>query len=152
MVGSNPVVTVLRALVWAALLMALFKFLLIGIRVRGESMEPNFHDGQVKFINRLSYARQPPKRGDVVAIRIPSLQAVILKRVIALPGETLQVRGGRVFINGKLLDEPYAKGKPGFGSTVYTLEPNQYWLIGDNRPVSEQYLVHDYQIVGKVIF
>jgi signal peptidase I len=150
-VGSNPLVTLVRAAVWAALLIVLFKFILIGIRVRGASMEPTFHEGQVKFINRLAYMRHPPKRGDVVAIRVPEYNAVIIKRVIALPGEILTVRGGNVYINGQRLEEPYVKGLTGFKSREYKLEANQYWLIGDNRPISEQYLIYDYKIVGKVV-
>jgi signal peptidase I len=151
LVGSNPLMTLVRAAIWATLLIVLFKFVFIGIRVRGASMEPSFHEGQIKFINRLAYMRHPPQRGDVVAIRVPEYNAVIIKRVIALPGEVLTVRGGNVYINGSRLDESYVKGLTGFKSREYKLEPNQYWVIGDNRPISEQYLIYDYKIVGKVV-
>src|SRR5690348_14175681 len=83
--GKNPLVTLVRAALWALLIIILFKFVLVGIRVRGESMEPTFHDGQVKFINRLAYLRSAPKRGDVVGVRAPGLRAVYLKRIIGLP-------------------------------------------------------------------
>lgn len=148
-------VTLVRAAIWAVVLLVLFKFVFIGIRVRGESMEPNYHAGQIKLLNRLAYTRHPPQRGDVVAFRLPDpstkVEAVILKRVIALPGETLSLRRGQVFINGKPLDEPYAKGLTSFRSNELTLEPHQYWLIGDNRPISEQYFKFDYEILGKVL-
>jgi signal peptidase I len=148
--GKNPLFTLIRAAVWAGLIVILFKFALLGIRVRGESMEPTFHDGQVKFVNRLAYLRTPPKRGDVVAVRAPGLRAVFLKRVIGLPGEHVTTRRGIVYINGQRLDEPYAKGVTTY-ILDFTLEQHQYWVIGDNRPVSEQWKKFDYSIIGKLI-
>ena len=62
-VGRNPIITLIRAVIWAALLVFLFKFVFVGIRVRGNSMEPNFHDGQIKFVSRIAYLRTPPQRG-----------------------------------------------------------------------------------------
>lgn len=148
--GKNPAITLLRATLWATLIIILFKFVLVGIRVRGESMEPTFHDGQVKFINRLAYLRSPPQRGDVVAVRAPGLRAVFLKRIIALPGEHVATRRGIVYINGQRLEEPYVKGVTSY-ILDFTLEQHQYWVIGDNRPVSEQWKKYDYSIIGKLI-
>jgi signal peptidase I len=150
-VGRNPLYTLFRAIVWATLLVVLFKFVLLGVRVHGQSMEPTFREGQVKFVNRVAYLRRAPKRGDIVAIKAPELNAVIVKRVIGLPGETVSIhRGGDVYIDGKRLEEPYAKGRTSFQGQQQ-LEPNQYFLIGDNRDVSEKYFIYDYKIVGKVI-
>jgi signal peptidase I len=149
-IGRNPAVTLLRALVWAVLIVVVVKYIFIGVRVHGNSMEPTLMNGQVKFVNRLAYLRSSPKRGDVVAIRAPDLGAVILKRVIGLPGEHVQIKRGNVFINGKLLEEPYAKGRTTYHPNQ-DLEQNQYYLIGDNRDVSEQYFKFDYQILGRVI-
>src|SRR5437764_14522640 len=105
-VGRNPLYTLFRAAVWATLLIVLFKFVLLGVRVHGQSMEPTFREGQVKFVNRIAYMRHPPQRGDIVAIKAPELNAVIVKRVIGLPGETVAIhRGGDIFIDGKLLQE-----------------------------------------------
>lgn len=152
-VGSNPLFTLARTVVWAGLLIVLFKFVLLGVRVHGSSMEPTYHEGQIKFINRIAYLRHSPRRGDVVAFRLHSANAVVLKRIIALPGETLSIRsGGLIYINGKRLDEPYTKGATGFRAREYLLEPKQYWLIGDNRDISEQYFKYEYQILGKLIF
>ena len=148
--GKNPLVTLVRAALWALLIVILFKFVLVGIRVRGESMEPTFHDGQVKFINRLAYLRSAPKRGDVVGVRAPGLRAVYLKRIVGLPGEHVTTRRGAVYINGERLEEPYAKGVTGF--IDFTLEPHQYWVIGDNRAVSDQWKKYDYSIIGKLIY
>ncbi len=151
LVGRNPLYTLFRAAIWACALLVVFKVLLIGIRVRGESMEPNYRQGQVKFINRLAYLRHPPQRGDVVAIQLHDVKAVVIKRIVALPGEKLTIRGGDIYINGKKLDEPYAQGVTSYRSRELQLEPNQYWIIGDNRPITEQYFKYDYEILGKVI-
>jgi signal peptidase I len=152
-VGRNLWYTLFRAVVWAALIIVLFKFVLIGIRVRGQSMEPNFHDGQVKIINRLAYKRHVPKRGDVVAFRAEAYDALIFKRTIGLPGETISIHGGgEIFINGKHLDEPYETiGHTSYRGS-YTLETNQYFLFGDNREISERYYKFDYQLLGKLLF
>src|ERR1051325_4701089 len=108
-VGRNPLYTLIRAIVWATLIIVMFKVVFIGIRVRGQSMEPNFHDGQIHLINRITYRRHPPKRGDVVAFRADEFNALILKRVIGLPGETVCIhRSGDIFVNGHLLEEPYS--------------------------------------------
>jgi signal peptidase I len=152
-IGRNPLYTLFRALVWAVFLLVMFKVVFLGIRVRGQSMEPNFHDGQIHVINRLAYLRHPPKRGDVVAFRADEYNALILKRIIGLPGETIRInRQGEIFVNGKHLEEPY----PTLGHTSYngtkTLEPNQYFLFGDNREVSERYFKYDYQLLGKLAF
>jgi signal peptidase I len=150
-VGRNPLFTLIRAIIWAVLLVVIFKFVLLGIRVHGESMEPTFHNGQVKVVNRLAYARGKPHRGDVVAVRAPGLQAVYLKRIVALPGEHLTIRGGRIYINGEKLNEPYAHGSTSFQADT-DLEPNQYFVIGDNRDISDAWLKWDYQIIGKLVY
>jgi signal peptidase I len=152
-VGRNPVYTLVRTLIWVALIVVLFKFVLVGIRVRGQSMEPNFHDGQIKILNRLAYKRHAPRRGDVIAFHADEYNALILKRIIGLPGETISIHGGgEIYINGKHLNEPYAT----LGHTNYrgskTLEPNQYFLFGDNREISELYYKYDRQLIGKMLF
>src|SRR5438309_34153 len=93
-VGRNPLYTLFRALIWAVFLLVMFKVVFLGIRVRGQSMEPNFHDGQIHVINRLAYYRHPPKRGDVIAFRAAEYDALILKRIVGLPGETVSIHRG----------------------------------------------------------
>jgi signal peptidase I len=151
-VGKNPLMTLARAAFWAVLLIVLFRFVLVGISVRGESMEPTFHSGQVRFINRLAYVWSKPKRLDVVAVRAPGLKAVYLKRIVALPGERLKISRGEIYINGEKLEEPFSQGKTIFQPTDTVLEPNQYFVIGDNRQVSDAWLKYDYQILGKLLY
>ena len=73
-------------------------------------------------------------------------------RMWSATGSQILRRSGEIYVNEKRLDEPYAKGRtsPPYGSRE--LEPHQYFLIGDNRDVSERYWKYDYQILGKVVF
>ena len=153
LIGRNPTYTIFRAIVWAVFLVVMYNVAFIGVRIRGHSMEPNFTDGQVRFINRLAYMRHPPERGDVVAFRADEYNALILKRVIGLPGETISIhRGGRIYVNGKPLEEPYSvKGITSFRGER-PLETNQYFLLGDNREVSAAFVKYNYQILGKILF
>ncbi|MBN1285662.1 MAG: signal peptidase I [Anaerolineae bacterium] len=102
--------------------------------VEGRSMEPNFHDGQRLFVSRLAYMFDAPGRGDVVVIRNPRLAGGedLIKRVIGLPGETVTIELGRVFINGAAIDEPYVAALPGY-SGEFALGPDEYFVLGDNR-------------------
>jgi signal peptidase I len=101
-------------------------------RIDGSSMEPNLHDGEYVIVNRIVYRLHPPQRGDIIVFRRDANREFI-KRVIALPGETVEVKGGRVFINGAPLDEPYIASP-----SAYTMEPRkvgagEYFVLGDNR-------------------
>lgn len=154
--GKNPGWTLLRILLVVLITLVVFKFLLLPIRVTGHSMWPTFHNGEIKFVNRLSYLRQKPKRGDIVAVEYAGEGAVLLKRVIALPGEVFQVVEGKVHVNGQPIEEPYAfgkipnEGRPGT-SNLLKLEPDQYLLWGDNRPDSEGFLKYENQIIGSLL-
>lgn len=125
--------TLVRAAVLAAVCFAFFKFVLLPARVEGISMLPTCRNHSVAFVNRLAYLWHPPRRGDVVAVRLAGIHVMYLKRIIGLPGETVAFKKGRVLINGSPLDEPYEK----LGCT-WTLPPihlgsNQFFVVGDNR-------------------
>ncbi len=161
--GRNLKVTLLRAAVWAAVCVVVFKILLVHIRVDGISMLPTCPDRSVYWVNRLAYLWHEPQRGDVVAIRfiqaddsISRLEppnVMLLKRIIGLPGETVAFKGGRVLINGEILDEPYETLGCDWNSPPVTLGPDQYYVVGDNRSMPMEYHTHGiYQrsrIVGK---
>ena len=160
--GKNPGFTVLRILVVVFVTLFVFKFILLPIRVTGHSMWPTFHNGEIKFVNRLAYVREKPKRGDVVAVEYTGAE-VLLKRIIALPGEVFQVVDGEVYIDGDPLVEPYAfgkipdpdpdrpwqQGRPGTSIPV-KIEADQYLLWGDNRPDSDGFLKFENQIIGRL--
>ncbi len=96
----------------------------------GSSMEPNFHDGQIVEIEEVPVAEL--KRGDVIAFTTEGGRQY-LKRLIGLPGETLEIRDSKVYINGKVLDEPYIKEPMRGDSMMYVVESDKYFVMGDNR-------------------
>jgi signal peptidase I len=155
--GRNPAWTLVRILFVTFVVLVLFKFVLLPIRVTGDSMFPNYRNGQIKFANKLAYLKHPPKRGDVVAVEFAGREVLLLKRIVGLPGETVQVKSGDVYINGKRLEEPYANGKipaPDRNrlgrSDPIPLGPSEYMVVGDNRPISEGYIKQEREIIGKV--
>lgn len=152
LIGGNPAFTIARAVVWVILFVLIFRYVVQGIRVTGQSMEPTYTHGQIRFVNRLAYKKQLPQRGDVVAVASPTLKNVlILKRILGLPGERIAIIKGIIYINGEPLNEPYVKGTTSFRSRrEYTLQPREYFVIGDNRDVTDAFLVYENQIIGRV--
>jgi len=160
-VGHRPLATLVRILVLVAVCFVLFTFVLLPIRVSGISMEPTYHDHAVNCVNRLAYLRHDPQRGDVVAIRFSDPGAfarphvMLMKRVVALPGETISFHQGHVYINGELLDEPYLKNSCDWEHGPIECGPNQYYVVGDNRSMPFEYhtqgLADQRHIVGKVL-
>ena len=105
--------------------------------VEGASMEPNFHGGDYLIIDELSYQFREPMRGEVVVFRYPlNPRNFFIKRIVGLPGEEVEIRGGSIFIAGfsEALDELYL---PQDLVTVPDLRvrlgPDQYFVLGDNR-------------------
>jgi signal peptidase I len=99
-----------RDLVFALMIMALvLVFVAQPVKVEGTSMLPRLHDGERIFVNKLIYYGLPDiERGDIVVFWFPDDPSKsYIKRVIGLPGETVQMRAGRIFVNGKELKEPY---------------------------------------------
>src|SRR5512137_2574069 len=82
---------------------------LIGrFRIEQVSMQPNLHEGEYVIVDKVSYAFRQPERGEIIVLKNPSpSQPDLIKRVIGLPGETIDVAGGQVHINGQPLTEPY---------------------------------------------
>ena len=130
------------AIIAAALVVALVikTFLFQAFYIPSESMEPTLKPNDRVLVNKLSYKLHPIHRGDIVVFKRPPSEASdptikdLIKRVIGLPGETIEERGGEVFINGQLLKEPYLP--PGTITTtlpLQTIGANQYFVMGDNR-------------------
>ncbi len=103
--------------------------------VEGPSMQPNFYTGQLIIVNRFAYYFRSPARGDVIVLHDPQDPSEdFIKRVVGLPGETVQMKGGRVYINGRLLDEPYiAEFCNTCPDDVWKLDEEHYFILGDNR-------------------
>lgn len=161
LIGRRPRATLVRVLVLVALCFVVFKFVLYVIQVDGISMEPTYHNHRINFVNRLAYLRHEPQRGDVVAIRfsdpgpLATPHAMLMKRIIGLPGETVSFHNGHAYINGQLLDEPYVKNSCDWEHGPIQCGPDEYYVVGDNRNMPFEYhmqgLATRERIVGKVL-
>lgn len=116
----------------------------IGMRtsVIGDSMEPSLHNGQEILMNRILYRISMPKRGDVIVFLPNGNQNThfYVKRVVGLPGETVQIREGTVYIDGVLLAENELFDKiadPGIAQSELLLGSDEFFVLGDNRNSSE---------------
>ncbi len=128
---------VLREIVETVLLTAAI-FLMVNaatgrFRIEGDSMEPNLHNGEYVLIDKISYVLHPPERGDVVVFTPPNNERDYIKRVIGLPGDTVEVKGGQVYVNGVALDEPYLKNLIHSDMPALVVEEGRYFVMGDNR-------------------
>jgi signal peptidase I len=155
LVGRDPKRTLVRLAIMVIVLPLLFHVILLPIRVQGASMMPTYRDHGVNFVNRLSYRFHPPRRGDVVAIRTTGFSIMYMKRIIALPGETIEFHHGHTFINGQPLSEPYVKFPWSWEDGPRVLGPNEYYVVGDNRSMpkvdhSEGTAPRE-RIVGKIL-
>ncbi len=128
----------------AAIVIPLRTYLVQPFYVKGQSMEPNFYDHEYLFVDKLTYQRGAPKRGDVVVTRYPrDPREFFIKRVIGLPGETVEVANGKVRIynkaheNGFVVDEHQYLDQDYTSLTdTKTLKDDEYYLMGDNRAAS----------------
>jgi len=123
--------------------------------VLGSSMEPNFESGQRLIVNKIVYKFDGIKRGDVVILHPPSDANVeYIKRVIALPGETVEIRNGFVYINGEPLDEPYISDAPNYTVRKLVVPQECCYVLGDNRNNSNDSHIWgplpEHNIIGKV--
>lgn len=119
--------------------------------VEGSSMEPLLHNDEQLLINKAAYLQisahdlgysaadslavfAGPQRGDLVVFRPPANpDELYIKRVIALPGESIRITGGKVYINGTLLYEPYLKETPKYETGMQRIGQDSYYVLGDNR-------------------
>lgn len=137
---------VLETIVPAVLIALLINlFLAQATRVYGQSMEPNLHTDQRLVVEKLSYNRHlrqylglnGPQRGDVVVIRLHTQSdELLIKRVIGLPGDIVEIHDGQVYVNGQALTEPYLSGATTGFYAPTTVPPLHIFVLGDNRGFS----------------
>lgn len=125
---------ILETAILTLLIFLLIRTVAQNFRIEGYSMEPNLHAGQYLIINKIIYHIHPPERGDIIVFEYPkSPNRDFIKRVIGLPGETVEIRQGCLLINGEPMEEPYLP-KPGtysWGPAV--VGEDEFFVLGDNR-------------------
>jgi len=109
--------------------------------VTGDSMRPNFHDGNYLIVDELTYRIREPQRGEVVVMRFPKdTSQFFIKRIVAMPGEHIVIKDGRVTIynaghaEGLVLEEPYLSSQNiTYGNIDRVLGKDEFFVLGDNR-------------------
>lgn len=162
--GGYLVEIIETVVVCTAIFFILYLFVAQFHKVSGNSMVPTFKNEDYLITEKVSYRFGSPKRGDVIVLKNPKDESQdFIKRIIALPGDTIRIENNTIFINNQAISEPYlpagTKTRTGSflteGSTVKA-GPNQYFVLGDNREHSSDSRewggVTKEEIVGKAFF
>ncbi len=130
--------------VFMAMLVMVYLFVMSPQEINGASMEPNFFNGEYILTNKVIYKLRDPKRGEIVIFKSPKNKEIdYIKRIIAEPGDTVKLLNSAFYVNGTKINEPYLR--PGvyiFGGSYLqegeevVVPPGQYFVVGDNRPHS----------------
>jgi len=147
----------------AVLCLAAFFVMMFGLQtaVEGHSMVPLLQEGDIVLTDSLPYHFKPVRRFDVVAFRDASGSRTYIRRVIGLPGETVQIRGGHIYINGSLIahsDEMDLYTVAGVAENPVVLKSDEYFLLGDDETSSQDSRfssvgnVSRKQIIGRIWF
>lgn len=134
--SRQPAELVVREII-ETLLLTFFIFWLVNsvvgrYRIDGNSMNPTLENGQYLLINNLSYYLDEPERGDIIVFHHPNSDLNLIKRVIGLPGDHVEIRDGTVIVNGVALDEPYIQAAPNYSGS-WDVPEDQFFVLGDNR-------------------
>ncbi len=120
------------------ILLALVVFLAINtltarVRVDGYSMRPTLENGEYVRVNRMAYEFGDPQRGDIIVFHSPlNPREDFIKRIIGLPGDTIEIRNGQVFVNGYAIEEPYIQAAPAYRGK-WEVPAGHFFVLGDNR-------------------
>ncbi len=172
-------IEILQTVLLTLIIFAGVRSVVQNFKVDGASMEPTLHTGQYLLINKLAYARLDgpmldlarslglatpgvdsfypfggPEHGDIAVFRYPGgPDRDFIKRVIALPGDTVQIDRGRVYVNGVLLNEDYIRAVPTYSLPPQKVPAGSYFVLGDNRPNSSDSHIWGYvpqdNMIGK---
>jgi signal peptidase I len=133
-VGAVLIREIIQVL-FPALVMALtiHLFLAQATIVYGRSMEPSLFERQRLIIDKLTYYFRAPHRNDIVVIKRPDMDELLVKRIVGLPTEKVEIRNGYVYINDERLPEPFPHDQYPQNIPAHTLGPVEYFVLGDNR-------------------
>jgi len=147
---------VLETLFLAVVMFVAINAVTARVRVEGHSMDPTLQDGEFIIVNKLAYRFGKPARGDIIVFQYPrNPREQFIKRVIGLPGDTVRIERGQVFLNGQPLDEPYIAAPPQYSGT-WQVPEDALFVLGDNRNQSSD--SHTWGVlpmnlvVGKAVF
>ncbi len=145
---------VLQVVVPAVLLaLAIHIFLAQATVVYGQSMQPNLQPAERLVIEKVSYYFGVPQRGDIVVLDLPQVAELLIKRVVGLPNETIEIRRGTVLIDGEAIDQSFVLLPGGTTYGPITLGADSYFVMGDNRSNSNDSRtfgpIHRDEIAGK---
>jgi len=123
-------------------------FLQVSVRsyvVDGDSMFPGLKSGDHLLVDQLAYHFQAPARGDIVVFRFPRpwLQQDLVKRIIGLPGDVVEIRPHLVFVNGRPISEPYVRNVETYSYGPRRVPAGEYFVLGDNREVNGREISYD---------
>jgi signal peptidase I len=126
-------VEIVETLMIAAVLFFGINFLTARIRVDGDSMEPTLHNDELIIVNKIAYHLVEPKTTDVIVFYYPrNPSEEYIKRVIGTPGDLVEIRDRKVYVNGIELEEPYINAPPNHGGS-WTVPEGSLFVLGDNR-------------------
>jgi len=170
---------ILETLILTALIFLVVQSVVKNFKVEGSSMEPTLHDGEFLLVDKAVYWSLPPalvhridpalalttdgrrdylfhtpKRGDIIVFKYPhDTSRDFIKRVIGVPGDTVEIRDGTVYVNQQPLTEPYIMAPPHYQMALETVPPGQFFVLGDNRNNSSDShvwgMVPWYDIIGQ---
>lgn len=154
------VATFMPAVIVGVICVLIFQFVLLNGNVPSGSMEPTIKTGELILTNRLAYSFSGPETGDVVVFWSDEADKLLVKRVIGVGGDVINIKGGEVYINGKKVKESYISGKtwsPSKEEVTYSVPEGSVFVMGDNRENSgdsrffENAYISNENIKGKVI-
>ncbi len=130
----NMLRDLIETMVLVAIAFLVINALIGRFRIEQVSMQPNLHEGEYVIVDKVSYAFRQPERGEIIVLKNPTPSSPdLIKRIIGLPGETIEVHDGQVYINGQPLTEPYIKEPIAKIFPATQLAAGQYFVMGDNR-------------------
>lgn len=156
LIGRRPSRTMIRSVFLAGFCVLIFRHAFIPVYVKGDSMLPTYWDGQFGFANSLAFRNREPDIGDVVVIEMIGRRSMYLKRIVGLPGDTVEFRNGQLYVNGEHRPEPYLENAGDWNVPPEMLGPMDFYVVGDNRSMPWHWqtmgVVHRDLIVGRILF